>query len=196
MSEHPDERRTAIQHGAVPSEGRFALVWIDSKVARILRWRGRVVSEKIASNVPPHVRGTAHVRHDPRVRHGGSGRGQDDAERRRNEHLRAFLKSVASRLGDNDHIEIVGTGTVGDRLATLLKRRAARLHTQPTIMAMRSMWLTPRQLATRLRQRLDLLPRRRSVGAYRWSGDLPRTRSGAVTGPRKVLEKPPSRERD
>lgn len=185
-----------MEHGAVPSEGRFALVWIDSEVARILRWRGRIVSEKIDSGVPPHVRSTAHVRHDPRVRHGGSGRGQDDAERRRNEHLRAFLKSVASRLDDDDHIEIVGTGTVGDRLATLLQRQAARLHTRPTIVALRSMWLTRRQLATRLRQRLGLHLRRRSVGAYRWSGDLPQTRSGAMIGPRKVLEKPPRRERD
>jgi hypothetical protein len=28
-----------------------------------------------------------------------------------------------------------------------------------------------------------------AVGAYRWSGELPRTRSGAVSGPRRVLEK-------
>lgn len=195
MSEHFHEPHALVEHAVADPPG-LALVWIDSKVARILRWRGGIVSEKIKSDVPPHVRSTAHVRHDPRVRHGGSGRGQDDAERRRNEHLRAFLKSVASRLHDDDQIEILGTGTVGERLAALLRRQPARRDPPPTIIAMRSMWLTPRQLATRLRQRLGLQPRRRTVGAYRWSGDLPHTRSGAVIGPRRVLEKPPSRERE
>jgi hypothetical protein len=52
--------------------------------------------------------------------------------------------------------------------------------------------MTARQLATRLRHHLGLDARRRTVGAYRWSGDLPRQRSGAIRGPRRVLEKPPS----
>lgn len=194
MAENRDAVRRQVRQTAVPSETGFALVWIDSELARILRWRGRVVTEKIVSDVPPHVRSTAHVRHDPRVRHGGSGRGQDDAERRRNEHLRAFLKAVAARLHEEDEIEILGTGTVGERLAALLRRQTARRHTATTVAAIHSMPLTPRQLAARLRQRLGLHPRRGTVGAYRWSGDLPHTPSGAVTGPRKVLEKAPSRE--
>jgi len=185
-----------VEEAPMPAEKGFALVWIDSNHARILRWRSRVVAEKLVSDVPPHVRSTAHVRHDPRVRHGGSGRGQDDAERRRNEHLRAFLKAVAARLHEEDEIEILGTGTVLERLATLVRRQTARQHTPTTVRTLHSMPLTPRQLATHLRQRLGIHPRRRTVGAYRWSGDLPHTPSGAVTGPRKVLEKAPSRERE
>jgi len=191
MAENRDAVQPEVPEQAAHSEKGYALVWIDSKVARILRWRGRVVTDKLDSDVPPHVRGTAHVRHDPDVRHGGSGRGQDDAERRRNEHLRAFLRAVADRLHEDVQIEILGTGTVGERLATLLRRQAARRPSPPGIVVIHSMPLTPRQLAARLRQGLGLHRRRRTVGAYRWSGELPRTRSGAVTGPRRVLEKEP-----
>ncbi|HSI99513.1 MAG TPA: hypothetical protein VLA59_03910 [Patescibacteria group bacterium] len=156
-----------------------ALVWIDARLARILRWRDGVVSEAIMSDVPPHVRTTAHVRHDPADRHGGSGRGQDDAERRRNEYLRAFLKSVAARLRDDERIEILGTGTVGERLATHLRRLTARRLSPPVVIATRSAWLSERQLAARLRERLG----------------FPRTRAGAVTGPRRAFDKPPARDR-
>ena len=173
----------------MPLVGSVALVWIDSDGARILRWRRRVVTEKIESDVPPHVRSTAHVRHDPADRHGGSGRGQDDAERRRNEHLRSFLKTVAGRLADDAYVEILGTGTVGERLGRLLRTRTARQPSRPNVVVVHSNWLTTRELATRLRQRLGLRPRRRTVGAYRWSGELPRTRSGAARGPRRVLDK-------
>jgi hypothetical protein len=185
--------------GASPPEtadpATFALVWIDARLARIIRWRNGVVTETIRSDVPPHVRTTAHVRHDPAVRHGGSGRGQDDAERRRNEHLRSFLKAVVDRLRREERIEILGTGTVGERLATHLARATARRRVRPAIGVTRSAWLSERQLAARLRQHIGLQRRRASIGAYRWSGELPRLRSGAVTGPRHVLDKPPARDR-
>lgn len=193
MVEHQDRTLAREEPDATSDNERFALVWIDSEGARILRWRGRVVTEVLRSDVPPHIRSTAHVRHDTRIRYGGSGRGQDDAERRRNEHLRAFLRDVAARLVADDEVEILGDGTVGEKLGSLLRRRTAKLHPPPEIRTLRSMALTQRQLATRLRQRLGLLPRRRSLGAYRWSGQLPQTRSGAVTGPRRVLVKPPTR---
>jgi len=192
------ENRDAVPPEESPEAGPraegFALVWIDGEGATILRWRGRVVTEKVVSDVPPHVRSTAHVRHDPQVRHGGSGRGQDDAERRRNEHLRSFLRAVADRLGEDDRIEILGTGTVGGRLAALLRTRTARRRSPPAVEAFHAMPLTSRQMAARLRQRLGLDSRRLTVGAYRWSGELPRTRSGAVRGPRRVLEKVPRQE--
>jgi hypothetical protein len=173
----------------------FALVWIDARLARMFRWRDGVVTETIMSDVPPHVHSTAHVRHDPADRHGGSGRGQDDAERRRNERLRAFLKSVASRLQHDERIEILGTGTVGERLATHLERTTARRLPPPVIVAARSAWLSERQLAARLRQRLGLQRRRGGVGALRWSGALPRTGSGAVIGPSHRFDRPPARDR-
>jgi hypothetical protein len=105
------------------------------------------------------------------------------------------LKSVAARLRADERIEILGTGTVGERLATHLQRSTARRLPPPVVIATRSAWLSERQLAARLRQRLGLQRRRGAVGAYRWSGSLPRTRSGAVTGPRRVLDKPPARDR-
>lgn len=178
-----------------PDHRTFALVWIDARLARILRWRDGVVTDTIMSDVPPHVRTTAHVRHDPADRHGGSGHGQDDAERRRNQYLRAYLKSVADRLRRDERIEIMGTGTVGERLATHLRRTTARRLSPPAIAATRSAWLSERQLAARLRERLGLQRRRGMVGAHRWGADLPRTRSGGVTRPRLVLDQPPARDR-
>lgn len=189
MAKNRDAAPADGSHEGRPSVERFAIVWIDSESATILRWRGRVVAEKVVSDVPPHTGSTAHVRHDPSVRHGGSGRGQDDFERRRNEHLRAFLHAVADRLGEDDPIEILGSGTIGGRLASFIRQRTSRPQSPPSIVAVHSMPLTPRQLAARLRQRLGLGSRRVTVGAYRWSGDLPRNRCGGITGPRRVLEK-------
>lgn len=171
-----------------------ALVWIDSDGARIVRWRGRIVTERLESGVPPHVRSTANVRHDPVVRHGGSGRGQDDAEHWRNEHLRSFLRTVAGRLADDGYVEIIGTGMVGERLGRLLRARTARHEPPPTIVVFHSNWLTTRELATRLRDRLGLRPRRQTIGAYRWSGEVPRTRSGSIRGPRRVARDSPRPE--
>jgi hypothetical protein len=136
-----------------PMGSGTAVVWIDSRHARILRWRGRIVAEEIASEVPAHVLGTLHVRHDPSIRHGGSGSGQDQAEDRRNEHLRAFLARVADRLADVELLEIIGTGGLGGRLAALLRRRRGAT-AQPILVVERSNPLTDRQLAARLRERL------------------------------------------
>lgn len=193
-----NEQLHPVRGAGAPDEvdsATFALVWIDARLARILRWRDGVVTETIRSDVPPHVRTTAHVRHDPAVRHGGSGRGQDDAERRRNEHLRSYLKTVADRLHREERIEILGTGTVGARLAAHLARRTTGHRVRPSVGVTRSAWLSERQLAARLRQHLGLQRRRAGVGADRWSGEPSRTRSGAVPGPRHVLDKPPARDR-
>jgi hypothetical protein len=171
----------------------FALVWVDFDHATILRWRaGVVVTEQITSDVPPRERATGHVRHDPQVRHGGSGRGQDDEERRRNEHLRAFLADVADRFAPETALEIVGTGTAGQRLATVLRRRRAGRAGAGDVTVVRSEPMTDRQLASRLRRHMGLDARRPTAGAYRWSGDLPRRASGAIRGPRRVVQKAPS----
>jgi hypothetical protein len=53
---------------------------------------------------------------------------------------------------------------------------------------------TRRQMIARLRRRVGLTPPRGGVGAYRWSGHVPRLRSGPATGPRRVVRKrPPNR---
>jgi hypothetical protein len=137
-----------------PMGSGTAVVWIDSMHARILRWRGRVVTEEIESDVPAHVLGTRSVRHDPSIRHGGSGTGQEQAEDRRNEHLRAFLARVVDRLADVEFLEIVGTGRLGERLARQL-RRGGGSRGGPIVVVEHSNPLTNRQLAARLRARLS-----------------------------------------
>lgn len=185
-----DDREAMPIEESLEAAPRFALVSIDTKLATILRWRGRVVSERVVSEVPPRVRSTAHLRYNPRDRHGGSGRGQD-RERQRNEHIRSFLRAVAGRLGQDGRIEILGTGTIGSRLAAMLRTQTYRRRWPQRVEAFHASPLTPRQLAARLRERLGLTVRRLTVGAFRWSGALPRTRSGAVRGPRRVVEKVP-----
>ena len=90
----------------------FALVWIDAEGARLLRWRGHVVEAFIEANIPTREKSTEHVRHDPLVRSGGGGRGNDEVARHRSEHVRQFLALVEAAVSDDGPIEILGTGTL------------------------------------------------------------------------------------
>jgi hypothetical protein len=170
---------------------RVALVWIDAEGARILRWTGTLAEAVIDADVPVHERSTHHVRHDPRTRHGGGGRGADEVARHRTEHLRRFLGRVEAALNDDDEVDILGTGTLGNRLAAQLKRNDHGHGRSRTITAEHSMPMTDRQLAARLKERIGSPSPRGGRGAYRWTGSLPRQRSGRVTGPRRVVEKRP-----
>lgn len=169
---------------------RFALVWIDADGARILRWRGRATETRVASDIPVHERSTYHVRHDPRIRYGGGGRGADEAARHRTEHVRGFLARVEAALGAEEALEVLGTGELCQRLASQIRRHDRSHHRNRLITVDHSMRLTHPQRVARLRQRIGLAPIRGGVGAYRWSGDLPRDRSGRVRGPRRVASKP------
>lgn len=175
---------------------RFALVWIDAEGARVLRWRDGVVETKVPSEIPVHERSTHHVRHDPRIRHGGGGRGADEAARHRTEHVRQFLARIGADLVDDHAVELVGTGELCEQLATQLRRNDGTHRRQRPITVDHSMRLTTRQLAARLKERVGLGPVRGGVGSYRWTGDLPHERSGPVTGPRRVIRKPPHRRPD
>jgi hypothetical protein len=171
-------------------------VWIDAEGARILRWAGRVSTAVIESNIPVHERSTDHVRHDPLIRHGGGGRGADEAARHRTEHLRRFLGRVEDALRDDGGgVEILGTGTLGERLASQLKSDDRRHGRSRPIRAEHSMRMTDRQLAARLRERVGASRPRGGAGAYRWSGDLPHQPSGRATAPRRVVQKPPTDHR-
>jgi hypothetical protein len=171
---------------------RFALVWIDAEGARILRWVGEVSETVIGSEVPVHERSTHHVRHDPRTRHGGGGRGADEAARHRAEHLRQFLGRVEDALRDDDAMEILGTGYLCDRLASQVVR-TDRGHGRSRLISVdHSMPMTDRQLAARLKERVGKAPLRGGAGALRWTADLPEQPSGRVTGPRRVVEKSPT----
>jgi len=170
---------------------RFALVWIDAEGARILRWREKVTEVRVPSEIPVHERSTYHVRHDPRVRHGGGGRGADEAARHRTEHVRQFLSRVEDAILAEEALEVLGTGELCQRLASQIRRHDRTHHRDRTITVDHSMRLTRPQLVARLKERVGLESVRGGVGAYRWTGDLPHERSGRVTGPRRVVRKPP-----
>lgn len=174
------------------------LVWIDAKEAVIVRMDGgRPRFERVESDVPAHHRATGHVRHDPRVRHGGGGSAPQSAgETHRLEHLDRFVGDIATRVGAGDDLLVLGSGTVHERLARQLsesdehhgRRRAITCETSPR--------LTDRQLVARLRRFAGVEPRRRSVGAYRWSDRPAHDPFGrADVVPHRVVSKPPRERR-
>jgi hypothetical protein len=170
-----------------------ALVWIDSREARVVRIGDEHATvQRIESEVPAHHRATGHVRHQPSMRHGG-GRDQTAGEDRRLEHLARFVEAVTAELADVDDVLLLGPGTVREHLERRLGetsrpvgRPALRIATESAARA------TDRQLIARLRHHLGEDPRQRTIGAYRWSGPLPRDPSGRLVGlPERVSEKRP-----
>jgi hypothetical protein len=172
------------------------LVWIDSRDAVIVRLReGRTRLGRVESEVPAHHRATGHVRHEPAVRHGGGGSPQTAGEPHRLEHLKRFVAEVAGRLAPDDELVIIGPGTVHERLAHQVAESDKHRGHPRAIVCEASAPLSDRQLIARLRRFTGVEPRRRTVGAYRWTltpGHLP---SGRARVPRRVSAKPP-RERD
>ncbi len=172
------------------------LVWIDAAEARIVRLRGdQTRLERVESEVPAHHRATGHVRHDPAVRHGGGGP-QAAGEPHRIEHLNRFVGDIANRLAADDNLLILGPGAVHERLARHLSDSDGRHGRQREIACQKSQRLTDRQLQARLRRFAGVEPRRRSLGAYRWSDLSGRRPSGrADLSPRRVVSKPPRERR-
>jgi hypothetical protein len=170
------------------------LVWIDAREAVIVRRQdGEIVVERLESDVPAHRRSTGHVRHDPGLRHGGGGSSPQSAgEPRRLEHLARFLRIVADRLPVNDDITILGPGTVPEHLEHDLCADDRHHLRRRVVRSERSGRMTDRQLAARLDREVGIERRRRTVGAYRWSGRSRTAPSGRrEQGPTRVTEKPP-----
>ncbi len=169
------------------------LVWIDAHEAIIVGHRGdEIVIERIESDVPDHHRATGHVRHDPSVRHGGGGNApHPSGDPQRNEHLTRFVRIVADRLPVADDLSILGPGTVREHLTHELIAADGRQHRTRTVVTAPAERLTDRQLVARLCREAGVEPRRRTVGAYRWSGYMatarPRRREAV---PVRVTEKP------
>ncbi len=141
------------------------LVWIDSRQAVIVRWDGAARFIRLESDVPAHRRSTGHVAHNPMIRQGGGGGRQEAGERHRLEHLHRFISQVEARLAPDDEIEILGPGTVRERLAHLVETndrhrgRPHRVCTHPTGP------LTEAQLVALLREAAGDPPRRGGKGA-------------------------------
>ncbi|MDO8485936.1 MAG: hypothetical protein Q7S35_13420, partial [Candidatus Limnocylindrales bacterium] len=87
---------------------------------------------------------------------------------------------------------ILGPGTVHERLERLVRETDERHERSRGVSCEASSQLTDRQLIARLRHIAGADPRRRTVGAYRWSEPPPHRRSGqAQLRPQRVVEKPP-----
>jgi len=170
------------------------LVWIDAREAVIIRMQGdRARIERVESDVPPHHRATGHVRHDPAIRHGGGGP-QAAGEPHRIEHLNRFISDIANRLAEGDDLLVLGPGRVHERLARHLSEGDGHHWLHRVIDCEASPRLTDRQLIARLRRFSGGEPRKRSVGAYRWSQAPGHHPSGQVHLPRRVVDKlPPGR---
>lgn len=171
----------------------YSLVWIDSREAVILRWQHDSADiEHLESDVPPHRRTTGHIRHEPGIRHGGGGPAQTAGEPRRLEHLERFVGQVGERVSPDDDVLILGAGTVRERLERHLREDDERHGRSRAVTTEPSPPLTDRQLVARLRHLAGADPRRRTVGAYRWSAATRVRRSGHVSvEPRRVVDKPP-----
>jgi hypothetical protein len=177
----------------VTATGR-TLVWLDAHEATIVSGGdGEIVIDHIESDVPDHHRSTGHVRHDPGAAHSGLGAAPRSAgETHRQEHLDRYLRLVADRLPVADDLTILGPGTVREHLADLVRGSDRRHHRVRTVVSQASDRRTDRQLVARLSREAGVEPRKRTVGAYRWSGRPPSTRSGHREAvPTRVAEKPP-----
>lgn len=185
---------TATGEEVLASNGRVAqdhtLVWIDARQAVVASWHaGEVRLERFTSDVPSHHKATGHVRYDPAVRHGG-GAPKDTGEANRLEHLARFVDLVANRLPADDELVILGPGTVRDRLEHRVRDMDRHASRTRSVTCQASGRLTDRQLVARLRH-VAGEERRRTVGAYRWTGSPTRRASGSEgPAPQRVSPKP------
>lgn len=144
----------------------ITLVWIDARVAHIVRWKDdAALIEHIESDVPSHRRSSGHVRHDPSIRpSGGGGSAATAGEPRRLEHMARFLETVAAHLPEAD-LELIGPGTTHEHLARVVRdtdRRGVR-HVNTVASDER----TEPQLVARLRHLVGHDPRRSSTEPLR-----------------------------
>jgi hypothetical protein len=179
--------------GVAMPTATHTLVWIDAREAVIVGWHDdEVAIERIASDVPDHRKSTGQVRHEPGVRHGGGGAPQTAGEPHRNEHLHRFVKDIADRLPEAHDLTILGPGTVREHLERRLRADDRRHRRTRAVVCEPAGRLTDRQLVARLSREAGVEPRRRTVGAYRWSEPPSAARSGRpLPGPRRVTDKPP-----
>lgn len=137
---------------AVTADWPRTVIWIDSRAAILARWDGTATAvERLHSDVPVHRRSTGHVTHNPAIPHGGGVAPQTDGEARRLEHLAQFLHEVAGRVAPYDALEVVGPGTVHERLAALLRAEDAAQHRERPVAIGAAPPLSERQILARLR---------------------------------------------
>ncbi|HLE89124.1 MAG TPA: hypothetical protein VI733_03620 [Candidatus Limnocylindria bacterium] len=153
---------TGSTRSSAPAVPPRTLVWVDAARAIIVRWDGAAGIEWLVSEVPARRRGGGHVTHDSALRAMGS----RPANGHRLEHLRQHLRQVADRIDPRDDLEVIGPGTVRERLAALVveddrvhrRRREVRTNPSPP--------LSEPQLVARIRATAGAsAPRGRREGA-------------------------------
>lgn len=149
------------QRRAQPAARGILLVWVDAREAVLARWAaGRPVLDHVASDTPAHHRGTGHVRHDPRVRHGGGGESPSTVEGHRLEHERRFLDAVVERIEPDADVLVSGPGTLRDHLARRIRRKDAKARPGRAVASEAAGPMTDRQIVARLRRTVgEELPR-------------------------------------
>lgn len=175
-------------HSGSANATAVTLVWIDAREAIVVRRVDGVSRyDRIESDVPAHHRATGNVRHDPSVRHGGGGPPQTAGEPHRLEHLARFLDAVAARLPRDEDLLLVGPGTVREHLARQIAEMDARHRAVRAVRCEAASPMTRRQLVARCRRATGDEPRRRTVGAHRWTSPQATEPSGRpMSGPHPV----------
>ena len=173
------------------------LVWIDAREAVIVeRHADEVTIGRIASDVPAHRKATGQVRHEPGIRHGGGGAPQTAGDPHRIEHLRRFVAGVVERIPESADVTLLGPGTVREQLERALTDADRHHRRTRTVTGEASGRLTDRQLVARLSREAGVEPRRRTVGAHRWSERPPVARSSRVSAARGHVGRGPARDID
>jgi hypothetical protein len=147
---------TGKARASAPAAASRTLVWIDAAEAIIVRWDAGAGIEWLVSEVPPHRRSGGHVGHDPTLRAMGS----PPSDPHRLEHLRQHLREVAERVEPTDAVEVIGPGTVGEHLATIIAEEDRIHHRQREVGTARSRRLTLPQLVARVRASAGASPPR------------------------------------
>jgi hypothetical protein len=143
MSPRPPAPRVTVPHRTV--------VWIDARGATLVRWDGvRPSLRHLDSDIPARHRSTGHVPHAPTVHHGGAGPGHA-AEARRLDREARFLRGVADRIDPADELQIIGPGTVRQRLASVIAADDAAHHRERHVEVTPAEPMTDAQLRARLR---------------------------------------------
>jgi len=156
------EPRTRTQLGTT-------LVWIDAREAVIVRGVTPEVFdpviERLESDVPAHHKSGGHVRHVPP--NYGSGAPESGEERRRLEHLARFVATVAEHLPPDQHLLILGPGTVREHLERKVRdddtHHAPHSHHREVLCEPASR-MSDRQLVAMLRSQVGVLPKRIGTG--------------------------------
>jgi hypothetical protein len=167
------------------------LVWIDTREAVIVRWQGGAAAiERHHSDVPPHHKGTGHVRYDPAVQHGG-GAPHDTGEQRRLEHLARFVETIANLVPPDDELVILGPGTVRDRLEQRIRETDRHASRTRGVTCQAAGRLTDRQLMARVRRLAGADERRVTSGPHgRPEAPALRPSGSPRPTPRRVGSKP------